>query len=64
MDDTNLSATLDNTFDPDSDPATPGTPCETKTLDVKATDHDAPLLVGLLPCRARRRRRGGDSAGP
>ena len=49
VDDATLAATLDNTFDPDGDPATPGTPCETKTLDVKATEHDAPLLWGLLP---------------
>ena len=49
VDDPTLAATLDNTFDPDGDPGTPGTPCETKTLDVKATEHDAPLLWGLLP---------------
>jgi hypothetical protein len=29
--------------------AVPGTPCYTKFLDVKATDHDAPSLWGFLP---------------
>jgi hypothetical protein len=29
--------------------ATPGTPCETKYLDVKATDDSAPLLWGWIP---------------
>ena len=28
VDDPTLATTLDNTFDPDGDPATPGTPCE------------------------------------
>ena len=49
VDDAALSTTLDNTLDPDGDPATPGTPCETKTLDVKATDHNVQPLWGLLP---------------
>ena len=49
VDDAALATTHDNTMDPDGNPATPGTPCETKTLDVKATEHDAPLLWGLLP---------------
>ncbi len=42
-------STLDNTLDPDGDPATPGDPCTTKTLDVKATDDEAPSLWGLIP---------------
>jgi Putative Flp pilus-assembly TadE/G-like len=29
--------------------ATPGDPCSTKYLDAKATDHEAPLLWGLIP---------------
>lgn len=29
--------------------ASPGTPCDTKYLDVKATDDDAPLLWGFIP---------------
>jgi Putative Flp pilus-assembly TadE/G-like len=29
--------------------ASPGTPCETKYLDVKATDDSAPLLWGFIP---------------
>jgi Flp pilus assembly protein TadG len=51
IDHATLSTGFDNTlFDPDGNAATnDGTPCETKTLDVKATDHDAPLLWGLLP---------------
>jgi Putative Flp pilus-assembly TadE/G-like len=40
---------LDDTLDHDSNPATPGDPCSSKTLDVKATDDDAPLLFGFLP---------------
>jgi len=40
---------LDDTLDPDSDPLTPGDPCSTETLDVKATDDEAPLLWGWLP---------------
>ena len=36
-------STLDNTA---------GTPCNTKFLDVKATDDDAPLLWGLIPFTA------------
>jgi hypothetical protein len=40
---------LDDTLDTDGDPATPGDPCSSKTLEVKATDDDAPLLFGLLP---------------
>jgi Putative Flp pilus-assembly TadE/G-like len=40
---------LDDTLDHDGDPLTPGDPCSSKTLDVKATDDDAPLLFGLLP---------------
>ena len=42
-------AGLDDTLDADGDPSTPGDPCSTKTLDVKATDDDAPLLMGILP---------------
>ena len=42
---------FDDTLDPDGNPATPGDPCNTKTLDVKATDHDVPLLTGLIPIR-------------
>ena len=42
---------FDNTIDPDGNPVTPGDPCSTKTLDVKATDHDVPLLTGLIPIR-------------
>lgn len=53
VDDATLSSPpYDNSMDPDADLMTPGTPCETKTLDVKATDHDAPLLWGLLPASA------------
>ena len=40
---------LDDTLDTDGNPATPGDPCSSRTLDVKATDDDAPLLWGLLP---------------
>ncbi len=41
---------LDDTLDHDNNPLTPaGDPCSTKTLDVKATDDDAPLLFGFLP---------------
>jgi len=40
---------LDDTLDHDGDPTTPGDPCSSKTLDVKATDDDAPLLFGFLP---------------
>ena len=40
---------LDNTLDLDNNPATAGDPCSSKTLDVKATDDDAPLLFGFLP---------------
>lgn len=42
---------LDDTLDLDADPLTPGDPCSTRTLDVKATDDDAPFLFGLLPIR-------------
>jgi Putative Flp pilus-assembly TadE/G-like len=42
---------FDDTIDPDGNPGTPGDPCSTKTLDVKATDHDVPLLTGLIPIR-------------
>lgn len=42
-------STHDNTLDPDGDPATLGDPCTTKTLDVKATDDEAPSLWGLIP---------------
>jgi hypothetical protein len=43
-------AGLDDTLDHDNNPLTPaGDPCSTKTLDVKATDDDAPLLFGFLP---------------
>ena len=44
-------AGLDNTLDPDGNPETPGDPCSTKMLDVKATDHDVPLLTNLYPFR-------------
>jgi len=40
---------LDDTLDHDGDPSTPGDPCSSKTLDVKATDDDAPLLFGFIP---------------
>ncbi len=41
---------LDYTFDHDNDPLTGGgDPCNSKTLDVKATDDDAPLIFGLFP---------------
>ena len=50
-DDTTDGIGLDNTLDPDGDPATPGDPCSSKTLDVKATDHDVTLLTGLIPIR-------------
>ncbi len=40
---------LDDTIDPDGDPLTPGDPCSTRTLDVKATDDEAPTLWGWLP---------------
>jgi Flp pilus assembly protein TadG len=40
---------LDDTLDHDNDPLTGGDPCSSKTLDVKATDDNAPLLFGLLP---------------
>jgi hypothetical protein len=40
---------LDDTLDHDGNPGTPGDPCSSKTLDVKATDDDAPLLFGFLP---------------
>lgn len=40
---------LDDSLDPDGDSATPGDHCTTRTLDVKATDQDAPLLWNLLP---------------
>ena len=40
---------LDDTLDHDGDPTTPGDPCSSRTLDVKATDDDAPLLFGFLP---------------
>ena len=36
-------STLDNTIE------TPGTPCDTKSLDVKATDNEAPLLWKWIP---------------
>ena len=42
---------FDDTIDPDGNPVTPGDPCSTKTLDVKATDHDVPLLTDLIPIR-------------
>jgi hypothetical protein len=48
-DDTTQGIGLDDTLDPDGNPLTPGDPCTTKTLDVKATDDEAPLLWGLLP---------------
>lgn len=40
---------LDDTRDPDGNPLTPGDPCTTRSLDVKATDDDAPLLFGWIP---------------
>ena len=40
---------LDYTLDHDGDPLTGGDPCSSKTLDVKATDDDAPLLFGFFP---------------
>ena len=40
---------LDDTLDHDSNPLTPGDPCSSRTLDVKATDDDVPLLFGFLP---------------
>lgn len=40
---------LDNTLDHDSNPLTPGDPCSSKTLDVKATDDEAPTLWGWIP---------------
>jgi hypothetical protein len=52
-DDTAQGIGLDDTLDPDSNSSTPGDPCTTKTLDVKATDHDVPLLWGLLPASPR-----------
>jgi hypothetical protein len=39
----------DDTIDPDGDPATAGDPCTTKSIDVKATDDEAPTLWGWLP---------------
>ena len=42
-------STLDDTLDTDGDPATPGDPCTTKTLDVKATDDKVGNLWGLSP---------------
>jgi hypothetical protein len=50
MDPTSTGYGLDDTLDVDNNPATPANdPCSTRTLDVKATDHEAPLLWGLLP---------------
>jgi Flp pilus assembly protein TadG len=40
---------LDDTLDPDGNAATPGDPCTTRTLDVKATDHEAPNILNFLP---------------
>ena len=40
----------DNTMDTDGDDF--GDPCNERALDVKATDHDAPLLWGLIPLSA------------
>ena len=42
---------LDDTLDADGDPLTAGDPCSSRTLDVKATDHDVPLLTNLIPLR-------------
>ena len=42
---------LDNTLDTDGNPLTPGDPCSSRTLDVKATDHDVTLLTNLFPFR-------------
>ena len=50
---------LDNTLDPDSNPATAGDPCSSKTLDVKATDDDVPLLFGSCRSSPTRRARHG-----
>ncbi len=36
---------------PDGNPLTPGDPCSSRTLDVKATDHDVPLLTNFFPFR-------------
>ena len=44
-------AGLDDTLDHDGDPATSGDPCSSKTLDVKATDVDVPVLTSLIPLR-------------
>jgi Putative Flp pilus-assembly TadE/G-like len=43
---------LDDTLDPDGDPLTAGDPCTTRTLSVKGTDEDAPLLFGFVPFTA------------
>ena len=40
---------LDDTIDFDGNPATPGDPCSTSSLDVKGTDDNAPLLFGFIP---------------
>jgi Flp pilus assembly protein TadG len=40
---------LDNTLDTDGNPLTPGDPCSSRTLDVKATDHDVTLLTNFFP---------------
>ena len=42
---------LDDTLDTDGNPPTPGDPCSSQTLDVKATDHDVPLLTSFFPFR-------------
>jgi Putative Flp pilus-assembly TadE/G-like len=42
-------STHDNTLDPDGNPVTPGDPCTTDTLDVKATDDQVTNLWGLIP---------------
>jgi Flp pilus assembly protein TadG len=43
VDDGTLRTTHDNTW------ATPGKPCDTKAIDVKATDDKVPLLFGFVP---------------
>jgi Flp pilus assembly protein TadG len=52
IDDSGLSATLDNTItypgDTSPPPADPSDPCETKFLDVKSTDDDVPSLLPWL----------------
>lgn len=53
VDDATLSTTLDGSItyagDPNPPPADPSDPCETRFLDVKATDVDVPSLWRWLP---------------